>query len=116
MSFYPFPNQALDCTCLQYRSFENTVEKGEIARKPLSSNLKLSSANTFSLESQKFVVWERVKRLFGCLTLKRVRSFMVNFHIKTMSCTMLIDLVYLIFYFSQGRFILGTTRMGTVLL
>ena len=28
---YPFPKQALVFTCLQYKSFENTVEKGEIA-------------------------------------------------------------------------------------
>ena len=28
----PFPKQALVSTCLQYKSFENTVEKGEIAR------------------------------------------------------------------------------------
>ena len=27
-----FPKQALFCTCLQHKSFENTVEKGEIAR------------------------------------------------------------------------------------
>ena len=29
---YPFPKQALVFTCLQYKSFENTVGKGEIAR------------------------------------------------------------------------------------
>ena len=28
----PFPKQALVLTCLQYKSFENTVGKGEIAR------------------------------------------------------------------------------------
>ena len=28
----PFPKQALDFTCLQYKSFENTAGKGEIAR------------------------------------------------------------------------------------
>ena len=32
MVFKPFPKQALVFTCLQYRSFENTVGKGEIAR------------------------------------------------------------------------------------
>ena len=60
------------------QAFENTVGKGEIARKeqfllfptvfptlsenslPFSSNLKLSSANAFSPKSLKFVVWERV--------------------------------------------------------
>ena len=29
----PFPKQALVFMCLQYKSFENTVGKGEIARK-----------------------------------------------------------------------------------
>ena len=29
---YPFPKQALDFMCLLHKSFENTVEKGEIAR------------------------------------------------------------------------------------
>ena len=28
---YPFPKQALVFTCLQYKSFENTAGKGEIA-------------------------------------------------------------------------------------
>ena len=28
----PFPKEALDFTCLEYKSFENTVGKGEIAR------------------------------------------------------------------------------------
>ena len=51
--------------CLQYKSFENTVGKGKIARVPTvfstlfenfpscSSNLKLSSAKSFSLEESK---------------------------------------------------------------
>ena len=57
--------------CLQYKSFENTVGKGEIDRNeqfllfptvvsthlenflPLSSNLKLSSANSFILGESK---------------------------------------------------------------
>ena len=59
--------------CLLYRSFENTVGKGAISPfptvfsaslenfLPFSSNLKLSSANSFSLEVAKCVVWERVK-------------------------------------------------------
>ena len=68
---YPFPKQALVFTCLKYKFFENTVRKGEIARNeqfllfpqcflPLlenfllfSSNLKLLSANSFSLEESK---------------------------------------------------------------
>ena len=66
----PFPKQALVFRNLQYKHFENTVGKGEIARYeqfplfpvfstllekflPFSSNLKLSSANTFSLERSK---------------------------------------------------------------
>ena len=62
-SFYTFPNQALFFTCLSYKSFENTVGKGEIARNerflfstlwenflPVLFNLKLSSTNSFSLE------------------------------------------------------------------
>ena len=30
--YQPFPKQALVFTCLQYKSFENTVGKGEIAQ------------------------------------------------------------------------------------
>ena len=69
---YPFPKQALVFfTCLQYKSFENTVGKGEIARYeqfllfpqcflsdfrafcPFSTSLKLSYANSFRLEESK---------------------------------------------------------------
>ena len=56
--------------CLQYKSFENTVGKGEIARNeqfllfpvfsthlenflPFSSNLNLLSADSFNLEESK---------------------------------------------------------------
>ena len=64
----PLPKQALVFTCLQYKSFENAVGKGEIAHNeqflpfptmfsthlenflPFSSNLKLSSVNSSSLE------------------------------------------------------------------
>ena len=67
----PFPNKPWFYTCLQYKSVENTVGKEEIARNeqfllfpqcflpdwriflPFSSNLKLSSANSFSLEESK---------------------------------------------------------------
>ena len=59
----PFPNKQV-FTCLQHKSFENTVGKEEIAISPIpslfstcldkflpfSSNLKMSSANYFSLE------------------------------------------------------------------
>ena len=76
LTYQPFPEQALVFTCLQHKSFENTVEKGEIAcNKQLllflvfstffknflqfSSNLKL--LQTLSVwKSLKFVVWERV--------------------------------------------------------
>ena len=65
MCFNPFPKQALVFTCLQYKSFENDVGKGEIARNeqfllfstvfstcmetllPFSSCSKFSSANSF---------------------------------------------------------------------
>ena len=67
----PFPKQALVFTCLQYKSFENNVGKGEIARNeqfllfptvfsthlenflPFPSNLKLLSTNSFNLEDTK---------------------------------------------------------------
>ena len=66
----PSPKQALVFTYLQYKSLENTVGKGEIARNeqfllfpvfsthlenflPFSSNLKLSSVKPFSLEESK---------------------------------------------------------------
>ena len=66
----PFPNKPFFFTFLHYKSFENNVEKGEIARNeqfllfpqffqpvlrtlPFSSNLTLSSASYFSLEESK---------------------------------------------------------------
>ena len=67
----PFPKQALVFKCVRNKSFENTEGKGEIAHNeqflhfpqcflpllekflPFSSNLKLSSANSFSLEESK---------------------------------------------------------------
>ena len=67
----PFPNQALNFTCLQYKSFENTVGKGEIAPNEqfllfptvfsihlenflsFSLTLNLWSANSFNLEDSK---------------------------------------------------------------
>ena len=63
----PLPKQALLFTCLRYKSFENTVGKGEIAHNkqfllfpqcfqnflPFSSKLKLPSANSLSLEESK---------------------------------------------------------------
>ena len=70
VNFQPFPKQALVFTCLQYKSYENTVGKGEIAHNeqfllfpvfstllenylPFSLNLNLLSANSFSLEESK---------------------------------------------------------------
>ena len=71
-SFNPFPNKPW-FMCLQCKTFENTVGKGEIARNeqispfptlfstclknflPFSSDLKLSSANSFSLEESKIL-------------------------------------------------------------
>ena len=68
-----FPKQAQVFTSLLYKSFENTVGKEEIARNeqfllfsqcflpclknfpPCSSNLKESSANSFSLEGLNFL-------------------------------------------------------------
>ena len=67
----PSPKQALVFTCLQYKSFENSVGKGEIARNEqfvlfptalsiltensprLSSNKKLLFADSLSLEEFK---------------------------------------------------------------
>ena len=73
---YPFPKQALVFMCLQYKSLENTVEKGEIAPNkqfllytqfhtllenflPFSSHLKLSSANPFSFEKSEICCLEK---------------------------------------------------------
>ena len=73
----PFPKQALVFTCLQYKSLENTVGKGEIARNEqflLFPQCFLSIRRTFChfqqtlncrlqtlsiWKSLKFVIWER---------------------------------------------------------
>ena len=73
----PPPKQALVFTCLQYKSFENTVGKGEIARNEqfllfpqcflsvwitfchFHYNLLLSSANSSSLEESKICRLEK---------------------------------------------------------
>ena len=39
--YQPFPRQALVFTCLQHRSFENPVGKGEIARNELCVKITL---------------------------------------------------------------------------
>ena len=76
----PFPNQTLVFMCQQYTPFENTVGKGEFDRNeqfllfpqcflsnlgslPFLSNLKLLSANPFSLEASKICCFGRVKLL-----------------------------------------------------
>ena len=74
--FYSFPKQTLVFTCLHYKSFENTVGKGEIARNEqflffpqcfqtiritFSHVYQISNCRlqTFSVwNSLKFVVWE----------------------------------------------------------
>ena len=45
--FQPFPKQACVFTCLQYKSFENTVGKGEI----LTSNSSFSPTVFYPLEN-----------------------------------------------------------------
>ena len=82
--FNPFPNKPWFFTCLQYRSFENTVGKGEIARYEqflLFPQCFLSFRTTFChfyqlykcrlrtlsiWKSLKFVVWERVNKTNKC--------------------------------------------------
>ena len=77
-AFNPFPSKLIFFRCLQYKSFENTVEKGEIARNEqfpvfpqcflpvwvtlchFPYNLQLSPTNSFSFGSLKSVVRERV--------------------------------------------------------
>ena len=83
---YTFPKQALVFMCLQYKSFQNTVGKGEIAHNeqfllfpqcflpfledllPFSSNLKLSSANSFSLEESEICRLGKSYTLLCCVT------------------------------------------------
>ena len=85
----PFPKQALFFTCLQYTSFENSVGKEEIARNeqfllfpqcflvlenfllfPL--NLKLSFANSFSLQNSRIC---RFGKGYAPLGLSMTHSF-----------------------------------------
>ena len=78
---YPFPKQALVFMWLQYKSFENTVGKGKIARNEQFllfpqcflptwrilrhlSEIQNCRLHTLSVwKSKKSVVWERVKSL-----------------------------------------------------
>ena len=79
--FNPFPWQALVFTCLQYKYFENTVGKGEIALNKqffLFPQCFLPIQGTFNFQqirnchqhtlsvwkNLKFVAWERVKEQF----------------------------------------------------
>ena len=77
-----FPKQALVFTCLQSKSFENTVGKGEIARdeqfllslgvfylfgedSAIFIEFEIVVMQTLSIwKSLKFVVWEKVKTKF----------------------------------------------------
>ena len=76
-TFNPFPKQALVFTCLKYKSLENTVGKGEIARneqfllfpqfstcleniQAFRSKLKCRLQTLSVWKSLKFVVWEWV--------------------------------------------------------
>ena len=45
---------------------------------PFSSNQKVSSTNSFSLEESKFVAWERVKRIYFTLIEKQVLTTCTN--------------------------------------
>ena len=84
----PFPKQALVFTCLQYKSFENTVGKGEIARNeqfllfphvfsthlkkflPFLIKFEIVVCKLFQYGSLELLVWERVKR--GLVLLQKV--------------------------------------------
>ena len=73
----PFPKQALVFTCLQYKSFENTEGKEEIARNEqfllfpqCFSPIRITFCHFHQIQNcrlqtvwkhLKFVVWERVK-------------------------------------------------------
>ena len=74
--YQPFPKQSLVFTCLQYKSFENTMGKEEIAHNEQFLLLSVFSTHleshfckicncrlqTLSVwKSLKFVIWDRVK-------------------------------------------------------
>ena len=84
----PFPKQALVSMCLQDKSFENTVGKGEIACYeqflpfpdfsthlenflPFSTNVKLSSANCFILEVYNLLFGKGLMYLCGAFNQAR---------------------------------------------
>ena len=91
---YPFPNKPKQVsTCLQYKSFKNTVDKGEIARNEqflLLPQCFLPVLRTFCHFCQiwngrlqtlsvwknlKFVVWERVKGFISTVFEREIRLF-----------------------------------------
>ena len=111
--------------CLQYKSFESTVEKGEIAhneqflpfpvfstylKHSLPSNLKFSSANSFSLEESKMLFWKRLSPLMPVpgslyehfLSIKTFIIMLNCLHLTTFSCSLLFlnSAVALILFFS----------------
>ena len=67
--FNPLRKKALVLKCLQYKAFENTVEKGEIAsnegfltiRKTYCHFPQICLQTLSVSKGLKFVVWERVK-------------------------------------------------------
>ena len=61
---YPFPKQALVFTCLQDKSFENTVGKGEIAHN-----------EQFLLFPQCFYPYEELSSIFNKFELSSANSF-----------------------------------------
>ena len=82
--------------CLQLKSFENTVGKGEIARYECFLTVMRTSSHfhqnqncrlqTLSIwKSLKFVVWERIKSLFYMKNdlIRDFGDFYVNFCIAT---------------------------------
>ena len=91
LAFLPFPKQALVFMCLQYKSLENTVGKGEIARREqfllfpqcflpiwrafchFQQNLN-SCLQTLSVwKSLKLDIWERVKPVLTLLSFQSHR-------------------------------------------
>ena len=74
--------------CLLQKSFENTVGKGEIAPTlrenfpPFSSNSKLSTANSFSIERFKTSFWKgsRLECISLCCHQENVHAYYIVLH------------------------------------
>ena len=99
----PFPRQAIVFTCLQYKSFENSVAKGEIARNEqflLFRQCFLPFYRTFyhfhqnlncrlkTLSVRKILkcdVWERIKSPFlpgyGSIIFRSVLNDLISVHV-----------------------------------